>query len=854
MSQHKGLSGKHAFAAHEFAREGEFWLDKFSGEWNKTGFPYDHPVLNTGEGRGSYRSFRFQFPGPSYSKLTALSKTRDSRLYMLLTAGLLVLMYKYTGNGDIVIGAPIFKQGTEDNFVNTVLPLRCRLKDGMTFKDLVLNTVRQTITDAGQHQNYPMETLIFQLNLPVSETGFPLFDVAVLLENIQEKSYLDHIYPNMIVSFLRTGSGIDGVVEYNSLLYEDETIQRIFTYFQRTVEAGIFNLQMSIGDIEILTEEEKHELLVTFNDTKQEYPHQKAIHELFEEQAASQPDNIAVTYEGEPFTYVEINEKAEGLAVYLRQAGLRREEPVGVMVVDSGRVIVSILSILKAGGAYVPLNADYPGERKRYIINDCNTRFLLTNLDVPGIVVEKVISLDDETVYGSGFDGDFKRECGGGDLAYIIYTSGSTGTPKGVMVEHRSVIRLVKNTNYITFESGGSILLTGALEFDASTFEIWGALLNGLTLHLAGRDTIVNHGRLKRVIRENRVSIMWMTSGLFNRMLDTDIQLFSGLKTLLVGGDVLSPIHINRVRGQFPDLRVINGYGPTENTTFSTTHHIVRDYRGSIPIGKPISNSTVYILDSRFEPVPIGVAGELYVGGDGVARGYLNHPKLTVKLFLNKSFWESRTLFSKRVLAAGGALYKTGDLARWLSDGTVEFLGRGDYQVKIRGYRIEPGEIESWLMRIDGVKNAVVLDRETRDGEKYLCAYVIALGMDIGKLKEVLGERLPDYMVPGHFVSLDEFPLTSNGKVDRRALPEPDVTGGAPYVSPRNGVEETLVRVWSEVLALEAERIGIDSDFFQLGGPSLKPTVMLAPMHHLPDLNISSSPTLRAPPPPPSPA
>ncbi|MCP5047731.1 MAG: AMP-binding protein, partial [bacterium] len=307
---------------------------------------------------------------------------------------------------------------------------------------------------------------LFQLNIPVPEGEFPLFDVALLLENIQDQSYIRHTHPKIVFSFLRTAGGIEGKVEYDPSLYHGETIKRIVTHYQRLMDQAVFNINAPISSIDLLSEEEKHRVLVDFNNTATSYPDQKTIDELFEEQVSKNPDAIAMTYEGEELTYPRLNEKADGLACYLREKGLRIGEPVGVMVEDSPGVIIAILGILKAGGAYLPLNADYPEKRKTYILNDCNVRLFLTNFDTPGIEVPAVIRLDDESIYSPG--GSINREHGRGDLAYIMYTSGSTGVPKGVMVEHRSVVRLVKNTTFIEFKPGDSILLTGALEFDAS--------------------------------------------------------------------------------------------------------------------------------------------------------------------------------------------------------------------------------------------------------------------------------------------------------------------------------------------------------------------------------------------------
>ncbi|MCP4216695.1 MAG: amino acid adenylation domain-containing protein, partial [bacterium] len=429
--------------------------------------------------------------------------------------------------------------------------------------------------------------------------------------------------------------------------------------------------------------------------------------------------------------------------------------------------------------------------------------------------------------------------------AYVIYTSGSTGTPRGVVVEHRNVVRLVKNTDYIRFDKGDRILQTGALAFDASTFEIWGALLNGLELHLAGRDILLTPGRLKESLRKYEISTMWMTSPLFSRMVEEDVEIFAGLGNLLVGGDVLSPVHIGQVRKRFPALTIINGYGPTENTTFSTTFAIAGEFSGSIPIGKPIANSTAYIVDKYGSPVPIGIAGELLVGGDGVALGYLNRPELTAEKF------KSVTLRISEDHGVTETLYSTGDLARWLPDGNIEFLGRIDFQVKVRGYRIEPGEIEFKLERCDGIADCTVVARTDELGGRYLCAYFVPDGdIEISVIKDFLALQLPDYMIPSYFTAMETLPLNPNGKIDRTKLPDPTLQLDVNLIAPRDRVERTLAETWAAVLGITKEVIGIDSNFFDLGGHSLKATALVSRMHKelnvkVPLAEIFKTPTIR---------
>jgi amino acid adenylation domain-containing protein len=406
------------------------------------------------------------------------------------------------------------------------------------------------------------------------------------------------------------------------------------------------------------------------------------------------------------------------------------------------------------------------------------------------------------------------------NLAYIIYTSGSTGIPKGVIVEHKSVVRLVKNTNFIEFKETHKLLQTGALEFDASTFEIWGALLNGLTLVLESKNNLLVPEILRKIINKNKITVMWMTSSYFNQMLDADIDIFCRLENLLVGGEALSPSHINRLKNRFPGLNVINGYGPTENTTFSTTYLITRNHEERIPIGKPIANSTAYIVDGYGNLLPEGVPGELCVGGDGVARGYLNDVQLTAEKFIKNPYTKNHRW------------YRTGDRVKWLPGGDIEFLSRFDNQVKIRGFRIELEEIENQLLKYPSIREAVVIDRLNSTGTKYLAAYIVSdLEIESSELRNMLSKHLPEYMIPSFTIRMEKIPLTPNGKIDRRALPEPEVTVDKNYRPPRDEIEKKLAETWSEVLGTRKEVIGIDANFFELGGHSLKATVLTAKIH-----------------------
>ncbi|MBY0025423.1 amino acid adenylation domain-containing protein, partial [Paenibacillus polymyxa] len=567
---------------------------------------------------------------------------------------------------------------------------------------------------------------------------------------------------------------------------------------------------------------------------------EQTIHGLFETQTAHTPEQPALYFEGEQLSYRELNERANRLARTLRSQGVTKDRLVGLMTERSIDMIVGMLGILKAGGAYVPIDPAYPEERIRYMLDDSGTELLLTQSHL----VDKV-AFDGHMLVLNGAQSVYHEDgsnleplSGPNDLAYVIYTSGTTGQPKGVMVEHRNVVRLVKNTNYAQLDADTRILQTGAIVFDASTFEIWGSVLNGGQLVLVSQDVILDVLKLKDAVHSYGITTMFLTTPLFNQLSQQDLTLFEGIRELLVGGDVMSVPHMNRVLEAHPSLRISNIYGPTENTTFSTVHAIIGVQSESVPIGRPIHNSTAYVVDHSMRLQPVGVWGELLVGGDGVARGYRNRPDLTSEKFIDSPF------------RSGERCYRTGDMVRLNADGTLEYKGRIDAQVKIRGYRIELGEVETQLLKLEAVQEAVVIAREDEQGQKQLCAYVVANEEVVASvLRSTLSQKLPGYMIPSYLVQLEQMPLTPNGKIDRKALPAPEdsLQTGADYVAPRTWVEVKLAQIWQDVLGLT--QVGVKENFFEIGGHSLRATTLASKIHKelnkpLPLRSIFEAPTI----------
>ena len=757
-------------ASSHYTRERDYWAGKLSGDLVKSSFPYDHDNHDKNDTHDKQdqrqsdktvvNSSVFDFSTASVSRLLHISNHSNPRLHMILTAALAILLERYSGNTDIIIGTPIYDQGVEGEFVNTVLTLRIALDKRQTCKEFLLS-VRQTIIEAIENQNYPISVLPFQANVSFSGSDLPLFDVVILVENLHNKQYISRDTPAIGFIFKRTEDRLQMQLDYNSLLYRDETILRVGKNFLCTLSAVLSNLEVKIGAVDVLSDEEKSMILFEFNTSAADYPKKLTISRLFETQTEMTPDHIAAAGRGQgsvsqssaldasgvQITYRELDERANRTACFLMEKGFGGgTNPIAaIMMKRSLEMIIGILAILKSGGAYLPIDPDYPHERIDFILNDSAAKVVLTDdLIIKAALHTQKTPLTQVT----------QPE----NAVYIIYTSGSTGKPKGVVVEHRNVVRLVKNTNYIAFSEGARLLLTGAVAFDITTFEIWGPLSNGLSLYLAPQEDIVIGERLKDLLVKNRITILHLVPQVFNQLVSAPggLDIFAGLTYFLVGGDVVNPVYINKLRRKFKGLRILHMYGPTENTTFSTYCVVDRKFDTAVPIGKPIANSCAYVVDRDCKLQPIGVVGELIVGGEGLARGYLNRPELTAEKFVishlslvignfkrtvigHLSFVISSS--NKRSKATNDRssklftndqcpmtndrsfkLYKTGDLCRWLPDGNIEFSGRTDQQVKIRGFRIELGEIENTLRHHEAIEECAIDNRKI-DGENRIIAY-----------------------------------------------------------------------------------------------------------------------------------
>ncbi|EPR07806.1 non-ribosomal peptide synthase/polyketide synthase [Ruminiclostridium papyrosolvens] len=808
----------------DFRNQRQYWKDQFKGDIPVLDFPLDftRPQLQTFRGK----TIETTITDETRNKIIKLTKDTGTTEYMVLLAAFTMLLGKYTRQEDIIVGSPISGRTHKDTesmlgmFVNT-LAFRTFPEKEKSFGEF-LKEVKSTVMNGYDNQEYPFEELLEDLNIERTISRNPLFDVMFVYQNNERISLTTEEFSlepcasgndiekfDMTVIISPAEKGYTVSASYCTDLFREESIDLLLVHFKNAIENAIGNTSLKLREISALDNDEYTKVTHRFNDNKTDYPSHKTIGELFVEQARQLPDAVALMSDSTAITYAELDILSGKIAAALRNEGVRAGDFVAVTTERTLETIIGILGIVKAGGAYVPIDLNYPEERLRYILEDCKPKVCLQG--------KEKLPLDTGYIIFDITDiGDYPAETpeninGPEDLAYLIYTSGTTGTPKGVMVKHRNVVRLVKNTNYVSLDRNTVIMQTGSLAFDASTFEIWGALLNGGKLVIASNEVLTNEKYLYKEIINKSVNTMWLTASLYNQMITGNSNMFDSILYLLIGGEKLSEKHVNMLKTVNNTTHLINGYGPTENTTFTTTYEI-KECMNQIPIGRPIANTQVYIMNGH-EVCGIGMPGELCTSGDGLSDGYLNNPQLTTEKFEPNIFGE-------------GNMYHTGDLVRWLPDGNIEYLGRIDQQVKIRGFRIELGEIEATIRKSDTVKDVAVVLKEKPDDEKYICAYVVMRdGNNASGLKKELRKTLPEYMIPSRVIQLNELPLTINGKLDRKRLPEVDFTEDTEYIAPRNELENTVAGIFADILNIE--KVGVTDNFFELGGHSLRATRLI---------------------------
>ncbi|TCP59201.1 amino acid adenylation domain-containing protein [Tumebacillus sp. BK434] len=809
-----------------------YWKRQLDGELPVLELPTDHPRPAVQTYNGTF--CKRELPSRLTERLRAFSQQRGVTLYMTLLAAFQTLLHRYTGQEDLLVGSPIAGRNRQEVegligfFVNTLV-LRTDLAGNPSFDEL-LRRVRETVLGAFAHQDVPFERLVEELQPERVLSHSPLFQVSfqllsawqVELQGLDVQSLevqTSTAKYDLSVAVIEEGDQLALRFDYNTDLFERAMNTRMMEHFRVLLEGIVAEPDQRIGMLPLLTAEERELVLGKWNETAVQYPRECTVHELFERQAERTPDAVAVVYGEQTLTYAELNRRANRVAHELRARGVAPDQPVAIYMERSAELIIGLLAIMKAGGAYLPLDPEYPQERIALMLEDAAAALLLTQShlanSLPAHTVQ-IVCLDARWEKSIG-DCDTNLQSGttAEHLAYITYTSGSTGRPKGVCIPHRAVVRLVTGTDYAEFAPEDVFLQFASISFDAATYEIWGSLLNGarLVVYPAGKATLQELGR---VIQAQRVTTLWLTAGLFHQMVEEQLPQLAAVKQLLAGGDVLSVPHVKRVLQHLPGLTLINGYGPTESTTFACCYSMTHAEQAgtAVPIGRPIANTQVYVLDRRLQPVPVGVPGELYLGGDGLAREYLNLPEITAEKFIEHPFSS----------VADAKLYRTGDQVKYLPDGNLEFLGRLDQQVKIRGFRIETGEVEAQLLASSSVRETVVTVYEPNVGDKRLAAYVVpAHGVDFDEsaLRQELKGRLPGYMLPSVFVALERLPLTRNGKVDLQALPEPQQAVSELMAEPRNQDEAWGADLFAELLGT---RVGITDNFFERGGHSLAAT------------------------------
>ncbi|MHC5675049.1 non-ribosomal peptide synthetase [Nostoc sp.] len=821
-----------------------YWKQQLGGKLPILELPTDRPRPPVQTYRGARQSLNL--PNNLSDALKSLSQQSGVTLFVTLLAAFKTLLYRYTGQEDIIVGSAIANRnqlevkGLIGLFANNLV-MRTNLSENPSFREL-LGRVQEVVLSAYAHQDLPFEKLVEELQPERNLSHSPLFQVMFAFHNTPRELWE---VPGLTITPLKvhsgaakfdltldleeTSSGIKGGIEYNTDLFDATTIARMVGHFQTLLQGIVANPEQQISDLPLLTPAEQHQLLVEWNNTQTDYDLSQCLHQLFEAQVERSPDAVAVVFEDQQLTYNDLNQRANQLAHYLQQLGVGAEVLVGICVERSLDMIIGLLGILKAGGAYLSLDPAYPQERLAFILQDTQLPVLLTQQRLIKNLPEsqtRLVCLD--TDWGSiaqESQENFITDCTTNNLAYIIYTSGSTGQPKGVLVNHRNVVRLLLATeSWYHFNQQDVFSLFHSIAFDFSVWELWGALLYGGKLVVIPYWLSRSPEDFYKLLLTQQVTVLNQTPSAFCQLIQAEELLGNAnklsLRLVIFGGEALEIQSLRpwfeRHGDQSPQL--VNMYGITETTVHVTYRPLtIADLEvacGSV-IGRPISDLQVYLLDQQGQPVPIGVPGEMYIGGAGVARGYLNRPELTAQRFIPNSFSDK----------PNARLYKSGDQARYLPNGDIEYLGRIDHQVKVRGFRIELGEIETLLAQHPTIQQTVVTARVDHPENQRLVAYIVPHPEQTPtteELRHFLKQKLPEYMVPSAFVFLDTLPLTSNGKIDRRALPAPDSTrldSENTYIAPRDQLEFQLTKIWSEILGVQP--IGVRDNFFELGGHSI---------------------------------
>lgn len=837
----------------------DFWRKRLGGSLPLLELPTSRPRPKVQTFHGAFH--RFVLPAKLRGTVDDLARQENVSAFTVLLAVFQTLLHRYSTQEDILIGTTVSGRGPADGdgvvgfFVNNLV-LRADLSGDPTFREL-LGRAAAVVDEALAHQDIPFDTLVQEIRPQRDASHQPLFQVLFEHRRVAGDHFmLDGVRAtvqplhngtskfDLSVCMEERADGLHGVIEFNTDLFDREVIERLAGHYQMLLEGFTTDPEQRLSQVPLITAAEQQQMLVDWNRTEVDYPRDRRLHELVEDQVARSPDSVAVVFENRQFTYRELNTRANQLAHHLKTFGVGPEVLVGLCVERSPEMVVGLLGILKTGGGYVPLDPGFPPERLAYYVEDSRMPVLITQqalVDRLPPHQAKVIRLDtDGKQIATRATDNLPATAKWEHIAYVIYTSGSTGKPKGVQVLQGPVVNFL---NWARREPGMTehdiLLAVTTLSFDIHVLEIWLTLTVGARVVIVGRDVAANGVELLQKLHETKATVLQATPATWRMLLAAGWEETPQLK-IICGGE---PMTIELAQQMLArGKEVWNGYGPTETTVYSTVHRVL-PADGPIPIGHPIDNTQIYLLDRHLNPVPVGVSGELHLGGDGLARGYMNRPELTAEKFIPDPFSGK----------PGARMYKSGDLAKYRPDGIIECLGRIDHQVKIRGFRIELGEIETVLGQHPAVRSAVVVARKDESGADSLAAYVIPhAGQDAqpATLRKFLASRLPDYMVPAHFLSLEQFPLTPNGKIDRKALPAPDKSAEGPerpIVAPHDDAERDLLAVWEEVLKVKP--ISVTDNFFDLGGHSFLAAVLIAKIqqqlkHTLPLATLFAAPTV----------